>query len=262
VLSAAQSEAFAARGIVRLPGAVDAAVASALRDEVYASLAARQLVPDPPPPGFTIKPSQVARVPNAHGFAEIWGPHVVAAVDAVLGAGAWRAPGHAGQVLSIPYPLRDVRWELPHKVWHLDYRAPGAAPGIPGVQLFLCLERIEPQAGGTLVAAGTPRLVDAIRRRRGPAWAGASADVRRALADEVPWFRALCSRRPGEDRVARFMAEATLHAGGALQVVELSGEPGDVWLMHPWMVHNLSPNCGVRPRLVLTERIRALHSPW
>jgi hypothetical protein len=31
--------------------------------------------------------------------------------------------------------------------------------------------------------------------------------------------------------------------------------------MHPWMVHNLSPNCGARPRLVLTERIHATRSP-
>ena len=40
-----------------------------------------------------------------------------------------------------------------------------------------------------------------------------------------------------------------------LQVVELTGEPGDVWLMHPWMLHAPSANCSERPRMVLTERI-------
>jgi hypothetical protein len=149
---------------------------------------------------------------------------------------------------------------LPHKVWHLDYRAPGAARGMPGIQLFLCVDRVESRGGATLVAAGTPRLIDAIRRSRGPDWPGASAEVRRELAREVPWFRELASLRPGEDRVARFLDAPTPFDGGTLQVVELTGEPGDVWAMHPWMVHNLSLNCGTRPRLVLTERIRTHRS--
>jgi hypothetical protein len=241
---------------------VRSGVATGLRDEVLAWIAARRLAPEPPPPGFTLNPSQLASVANAHGFEEIWGSGVLSAVDDLLGAGAWHVPKHAGQLLSMPYPLRGASWELPHKTWHLDYRAPGAAPGIPGIQLFLCVDRIEPRAGGTLVAAGTPRLIDAIRRREGPAWPGRSADVRRALSREVPWFRELCSLRPGEDRVARFMNDAVPFDGVSLQVVELAGEPGDVFAMHPWMVHNLSPNCGVRPRLVLTERIRATGSPW
>jgi hypothetical protein len=85
--------------------------------------------------------------------------------------------------------------------------------------------------------------------------------VRRALSHGVPWFRELCSVRPGEDRVARFMDDSVRFEGVALQVIELAGEPGDVFVMHPWMIHNLSPNCGARPRLVLTERIRAPRSP-
>jgi len=260
VLSAEQRESFEESGIVRLPAAVAPSVVSALREKVLARL--RRIVPEPPPSGFGIKPSQLASIPSAHGFDEIWGARVIAALDQLLGAGAWHVPKHAGQILSIPYPLRDVSWELPHKVWHLDYRAPGSALGMPGVQLFLCIDRVEPRSGATLVAAGTPRLIDAIRRRRGPAWTGRSAEVRRALCQNVPWFSELCSLRPGEDRVARFVSEETRFDGVALRVVELTGEPGDVWAMHPWMVHNLSPNCGTRPRLGLTERIRATHAPW
>jgi hypothetical protein len=262
MLSAEQRRIFDERGIVRLPAAVATSVVAALRDEVLAWIAARRLAPDSPPPGFTLNPSQLASVANAHGFEEVWGGGVLSALDDILGVGAWHAPKHAGQLLSMPWPLRGVRWELPHKTWHLDYRAPGEAKGMPGVQLFLCVDRIEPRAGGTLVAAGTPRLIDAIRRREGPAWPGRSADVRRALSDQVPWFRELCSLRAGEDRAARFMNDAVLEGGVSLQVVELAGEPGDVFAMHPWMVHNLSPNCGARPRLVLTERIRATRSPW
>ncbi len=146
---------------------------------------------------------------------------------------------------------------MPDRGWHLDYMAPGAARRIPGLQIFLCLDRVEPRAGGTLVAAGAPRLIEAIRVQRGPAWRGHSAEVRRAVVREVPWFRALASQRAGEDRVARFMAQPTDVQGSSLQVVELVGEPGDVWLMHPWMLHAASANCGARPRMVVTERLRA-----
>jgi hypothetical protein len=131
--------------------------------------------------------------------------------------------------------------------------APGALATLPGVQLFVCLDRVEPRAGATVVACGTHRRIDALRRRKGPSWPGRSADVREALKREVPWVRELCSLRAGEDREARFM-----RSDGELQVVELTGEPGDVWVMHPWILHAPAPNCGARPRMVLTERIRSV----
>jgi len=257
MLSGEQRLEFEERGILRLGGAVDARVAGELREEVLAWVAARGLAPGSPAPGFAVTPSRTAAVANAHGFAEIWGSGVIAAIEDLLGAGTWHLPKHAGQLLAMTYPRHGETWELPCKSWHLDYRAPGALHGIPGCQLFLCVDRVESGAGGTLVAAGTPRIVDSIRRRRGPNWAGSSADVRGTLRREVPWFADLCALRPGEDRIERFMRRSTDFAGGSLQVVELTGEPGDVWLMHPWMLHDAAPNCGARPRLVLTERIRA-----
>lgn len=255
-LSSEQRREFEQRGLVHLPGIVGQEVADALSRRLRAFLAERGLVPEAPEPGFTVTPSRTAPVANALGFEAVWGGRVRAALDDLLGAGGWHLPAHAGQLLAMTWPRQGAAWQLPHKMWHLDYTAPGSLRGLPGVQLFLCVDRVEPRGGGTLVATGTPRLVDAIRRRNGPTWPGRSADVRKALRAEVPWFSALCSLREGEDRVERFMTRATELGDGSLQVVELVGEPGDVWLMHPWMVHDASPNCGARPRAVLTERIR------
>ncbi len=52
------------------------------------------------------------------------------------------------------------------------------------------------------------------------------------------------------------MEHATAFDGVSLQVVELTGEPGDVFVTHPWLLHAPSANCGELPRMVLTERIR------
>jgi ectoine hydroxylase-related dioxygenase (phytanoyl-CoA dioxygenase family) len=191
-------------------------------------------------------------------FEELWGERVPAAIDAVLGAGRWQRPADAGQLLTVTPPEPGAEWHLPHKMWHLDYPAPAAARGPRGLQLFLCLDRVEPRAGGTLVAAGSHRLVDALRRRRPERWPGRSADVRESLRREVEWLRALWTLRPGEDRVARFLEKPAAEAGVELQVLELTGEPGDVILMHPWILHSLSANCGTRPRMVVTVRIQTL----
>ncbi len=257
MLTAEQRRDFDQRGVVRLAGAADARIVETLHGEIQALIAKRGLTPEPSVWSATLHASKLASVGKAHGFAEVWGARVTLAVDELIGAGKWLPPKYSGQILSMPWPRDDGKgWEVPHKGWHLDYRAPGFPHELPGVQLFLCLDRLESHSGATLVAAGLPRLVDAIRRRAGDAWPGSSLEVRKALRRESLWFRELNSIRPGEDRSARFMTPTVEGDGLSLEVVELSGEPGDVWLMHPWLVHSASPNCGTRPRLVMTERIR------
>lgn len=105
------------------------------------------------------------------------------------------------------------------------------------------------------MAAGSHRLIDALRRRSGPDWHGRSGEVRKQLRHEVPWLRELWSRSDDADRTARFMERTELHDGVSLRVVEATGDAGDVMVMHPWLLHAVSPNCGARPRIALTERI-------
>jgi hypothetical protein len=258
VLSAAQRASFEARGLLHLPGLVPADRVGALRERTLAYFAAHGLVPACTPPGFAVRPSRTAGLVKTLGFEEVWTPQLSRVLDALLGAGAWVVPRCAGQLLAVTYPAAAGAWRLPHQVWHLDYMAPGAARALPGIQVFLCVDRVAPRAGGTLVACGTHRRIDALRLRAGPEWEGRSADVRKRLRADSPWFRALCSLRAGEDREARFMACA-YDAG--LQVVELAGDAGDVFVMHPWLLHAPSENHGERPRLVLTERVRAVEAP-
>jgi hypothetical protein len=256
VLTAEQRATFADRGLLRLEGCVPAAKIEKFRADVRELLRSRRLVPDPAPPGFVVTPSKTAKWIEKHPFVSVWGHDSLAAIDDVLGAGTWRPPAHAGQLLFVTFPTPDARWRLPEKSWHLDYSAPGSLRGLPGLQLFLCVDRVAPRGGGTLAIAGVHRLIDALRIEEGPAWPGSSKEVRKKLGARVPWLRELSSLRAGEDREARFMAEPTLYDGVPLQVVELCGEPGDVILMHPWTLHAPAQNCGDRPRLVISERVR------
>ena len=242
MLTPAERQVFERDGVVALRCAASAAAVGELRAALQARLAAS---------ATALTPSQLADIAKQHEFAATWGPRVIGAVNDLLGAGHWELPKAAGQVLFANAPTPGVRWDVPHSIWHLDYPAPGSTRSLPGVQLFLCLDRVAPRAGGTVVIAGIHRAVDAIRRRAGDAWPGRSREVRRELHRTSRWFRDLCSTRPGEDRIGRFMSGAC----ESLRVVELTGEPGDVHLMHPWTVHAPAPSCGDRPRLALSERI-------
>jgi hypothetical protein len=53
------------------------------------------------------------------------------------------------------------------------------------------------------------------------------------------------------------MADGVEIDGIRLRVVELHGEPGDMVLCHPAIVHCASPNCGTWPRFM---RIGMLHT--
>lgn len=149
--------------------------------------------------------------------------------------------------MDMPQPLFTLpnanSWEVPHDNWHLDVpRLPDW--GIPGVQVFTFLESVVPTGGGTLVVAGSHRLLngsDLIRSR----------DVKRLLKNE-PFFRGLMSKETTDRR--RFIREVEHYGNVELQVVELFGEPGDVYFVDLRMLHTPAPNATQVPRIMLTKR--------
>ncbi len=255
MLSAEQHREFAARGVVRLHGAVESSVVTAFRERLLAFVEKKKLAPSGSGQWLAVRASLTAPVAKACSFGDLWGPNVLAAVDDLLGAGSWGMPRHAGQILALTWPQPAQAWHVPDKSGTSTTWRPAPRAAFPGSRSSCASTGSSRAARATLVVAGTPRLIDAIRLRRGSGWAGHSADVRRALAGEVPWFRQLTSLRLDEDRIARFMEKPTEFEGSALQVVELVGDAGDVWLMHPWMLHAASANCSTRLRMVVTERL-------
>lgn len=231
-------------------------MANDLRARIVAHLEARG-IPFPGRPGHFITPSKVRAVVDGGSFDAVWGDEVRGVLDEMLGAGRWSQPRNAGQVLVITAPIPDGTWTVPHNGWHLDYQARGSARGLLGAQVFLFLDEVRSRAGGTAVIEGSHQLVDRARRALGGDFQGRSIDVRKRVKRTVPWVAELFSLRPEEDRTARFMEAPHDFEGIPLRVAELTGEPGDVVIMHPWMLHAMTPNCGDRARLVLTERVQA-----
>ncbi len=137
-------------------------------------------------------------------------------------------------------PNIDV-WRLPQG-WHAD--GPRLASGVsPGVQLFGCLDHVEPGGGGTVVVAGSHRLANEAGRFL------RARDLTQLLRRER-FFRELMAGRGGADGE---LPKARI--GDVLvEVVECVGAPGDAWLVDLRILHTGAPNAAERPRMMFTHR--------
>lgn len=250
----ASREAFAERGLILEKGLIPRDLVDRVRDEIYALIERH---------GAGRDGQWTAGRPNAQLTRTLRG----AIKDRMKQSAACRAldtPAleHAVLTLTDGEPVvtfRDQpqvlftppdaeRWAVPHAIWHLDVPRL-AEDGCPGVQSFCCIDSVPPGGGGTVVVSGSHKLLNGRGRI-------ASRDVKKRLSRH-PWFEALFSRRNGEQRASLLSAQKISADGGqtvTLQVVELCGEPGDVYLVDLRLLHSLAPNTASRPRLAATQR--------
>lgn len=80
--------------------------------------------------------------------------------------------------------------------------------------------------------------------------------MKRAFRRTHPWLQELTEGDLTPDRPARFMHTDHRIDGVDVRVVELTGNAGDVVLMHSWLLHSFAPNCGSGPRFM---RVRNLY---
>ena len=191
--------------------------------------------------------------------------------DDLLGEGTWSPPRDWGRaIVTFPEP---GPWQVPTRLWHWDNPCEAHLDRLRGLFVVSFIGPVAPQGGGTLILAGSPRLLIQQERRvaTGP-WQGSGSRIWERFHLSDPWLMALTGRAPSPaDRIAAFMGGETVVEGVPLRVVELTGEPGDMVFCHPLMVHCAAPNRGARPRFmrikteVLTregrELLDRLHNP-
>ncbi len=137
-------------------------------------------------------------------------------------------------------------WRMPHDGWHVDI-ARVASGQRPGVQVFILLSEIKPQGGGTLVVAGSHRLLNDSGFIR-------SRDVTASLRQE-PFFRELMAvAHPSIDGFLNPDNSKQRLKQDDLSVVELTGAPGDVYFLDMRAIHSAAPNMSDEPRMMATHR--------
>lgn len=235
-LTTEQARAYARDGVVRLSGLIPAPDIETMRNAVWRKLDAR--------PERAARPSKLTA--REGEFDAIGSPAIRALLDSLLGE--WDEPVRWGLPLAA-FHTGEEAWDVPHRNWHVDL---GGLPGEYSLaRFFVILEPSRPGGGGTGYVAGSHRLFTAIAEREGRL--RSSAEARRRLIAHAPWFGELSSTRPGEDRIQRFMRDGAEVGGVEVRVCEMLGEPGDVILMHPLMLHAPMPNVLSTPRMMLTQ---------
>jgi hypothetical protein len=246
-LTADQRDEFCTAGLLRIEGAFSREAAEAMCDRVWDFLASRDGILRGERSTWTIeKPAGFQPVTRSGAFRAVSGDRLGAALDGLFGAGQWARPRWWGRPL-VTFP-GDGPWELPAREWHFDFMPAVAGPR--PVQFFAFLSPVRPRGGGTLVLTGSHRLVapylgEEFRMPR----------VRAALAAH-PWLRGLWEPGHGGDRIQRYMHDGTVVGGVPLRVIELTGEPGDVVLMHSDCFHAPALNRLAEPRMMLTDMIK------
>jgi hypothetical protein len=233
---------FEATGVVTLRGAFTADQAAAMRDAMRQHAERQAGSP-------VVNWQGLSRDPVFQPLAD--NPAVRDALDAIFGPDGWRRPRPGAQVLY-SRPERGP-WVLPDG-WHIDCGFEGATWPVPTVKLFAFVGDVGPQGGGTMVLPGTHRLVDRYRAAL-PAPVGAGKENWRAFMRHHPWLGRLLGGAEMPDRGRRLVGETGEIDGVPVEVVELTGAPGDVVISHLHVFHARSPDTGATPRMMAAKEI-------
>ncbi|EJG7105757.1 phytanoyl-CoA dioxygenase family protein [Salmonella enterica] len=130
--------------------------------------------------------------------------------------------GQDGQLLiSLPHK---VAWSLEGLNWHRDI-SKSQLKGLPGVQAFVLLDDVAVHGGATLALAGSHRL-------------DSQSEAKQGISELI-----------GHG------GQHSANIGGVeLSIIEMSGRPGDVYLMDMRVLHTPSINSTKKVRMMATAR--------
>jgi hypothetical protein len=244
-------ETLPASGLVVDRGSIAADAANAMRECIWRALEARGVNRNEP----ATWPEQWAwgfqSLSRRNTFDAVGSTRVRALLDTLLD-GDWQEAGRWGQPL-VTFPSTDA-WKLTAGAWHFDFPARRSRREPVGLRLLTMLSPVARHGGGTLVVLGSHRLVESLVAND-LAGDGRSQRVRELLKSRHAWIRDLWSKSDDRTRTRRLMEEGIEIDGVWLRVVELTGEPGDVYFMHPWTLHAPSINAARVPRFMLSTTI-------
>ena len=233
MLSAAEIDAFVADGFVAVRGALPGAVLAACQEEIWSALGDRGVLRDDP---LTWR-DPVVRIPcpQSPAFAEAGTQPVLwEAFDQLIGEGRWWRRRGVGGTVPVRFPSRadpgDAGWHIEGSFardgeWWVSY--PSRGRGLLALYLF---SDVDADSAPTRVRPGSHRDAARILQPAGPAG--------------MPFSRA--AGRAAEASAGRRTELAT-------------GQAGDVFLCHPFLVHAASwPHTGRHPRIMAQPGV-ALH---
>ena len=247
-LTQEQGAEFARAGMLRIPRYFPESMMAGMAGRLWGDLHARFGMDRERRETWTKeRPAQFQKLVGEGAFDDV-ADGLQSIADAFLGEGEWERPQHLCLPL-VTFPTG--RWDVPSTVWHIDQPPETSIDIVPLVRVFVLLERVEPKGGGTCYVAGSHRVI--VERAAALGQRLRSADVKTVLAQDR-WFAALFSKKT-QDRERRFMVDGGAAWGTEVRVCETVGDAGDIYVMHPAMLHTIAENARERPRMMLGQSL-------
>ncbi len=259
MLTQHQRDEFETHGLLKLPEAIPAATATRMAEQTLEYLATEESIQRNRGQGWlTERPAGMQPLTRAGTFDAVAEGSVPVALDDLYGQEGWRRPKNWGRAL-VTFKTAD-EWDVPTGGWHLDgIPTPTTTQDPSAITVFVILAPLRPRGGGTLIITGSHRLL----RAHAPTTSADGTDstdcrgpknkgIRRKLGARYPWLSDLWSpkRDATFDRRERYLAGTELD-GIPVRMVELTGEPGDAFMMRADMFHTPAPNTLDEPRMML-----------
>jgi hypothetical protein len=284
--------AFQELGYLRLDGAFSASAAAGIREVAWQELASSHGVLEHDRSTWTVRRPRHWKRTKTVGARLMIGPAVAAALDELLGEGMWSPPDHWHVLVTFPSicgeltatatdrraaeatrsgldalppatssaaapPASRQEWRLPPGLWHIDGPASTDASDVSEVKLFAVFGSVGSHGGGTLILPRSHHMLANWVAGAEPEVLAGAKRMRARFMAHAPWLKALASPTDGDPkRNARFMEADGDVNGIPARVVELTGEPGDVVLCHPMLLHCVAPNTADEPRFMRTATIK------
>lgn len=247
MLTQQQRTEFADTGLLKLPQAVPADEAGRMADRIREYLTSPESIQRNSEQAWLAeRPHGFRSLHRAGTFNSVGRGSIPIALDELYGPDGWERPRHWGHVL-VTNRVGDRPWEVPTGGWHVDRQ-----PSVPGITVFVILAPLRPCGGGTLVLTGSHRLLsDAPVQRK------YNGKYRHILAARHQWLKDLWHGTKN----MRCLGEGVVLDGIPVRVVELTGEPGDAYLMRADTFHAPAPNALKSPRIMLVDTFRVEGSP-
>jgi hypothetical protein len=248
-----QHKQFHANGFVQLNGVVSVEETNDMHTRLWTLLENRGQMKDDPstwtsgPGGYRLSDMRKADVaPKSNkqlGYA----------LNVLFGDNHWGNGATWAQTL-LTFPKPDETWKVPTSVWHVDF-AYRHNEFVSGVNVLLFVDDVAKGGGGTCVAQGSQHAIKNFMAEYPDLKKEKQAVITKQLYATHPWFNELKGKPSLADRNQRLMDQDTLVNDIPLRVVELTGKAGDVVILHPSLIHCMSPNVLDKPRVMRACRL-------
>ena len=248
-LSSQQQAIFRTSGVLRLTRYIDVEYCKSLVDSMWTCIESQGIdrndrrtwtFEGEPSHHFRKLKNPIKQI-DRKGIQSLYTDDLQSKARLILATGVHRMSTHIWRITFPNITTNEPHWTVPRILWHTD--CPRLAQvETPGIIVLSYLNDVEPCGGGTMVVSGSHRLYTTTEDNM------PSKNFRRKLKQHT-FFRTLFSKsevRPNDLRGAF----DTIH-GVDVEVVELTGQTGDVVLLDARILHSISTNIRPRPRIML-----------